>query len=210
MSPGAQQIEDLRHQLARLDPADVAHHLGAGARLLAGQDRALERLEAVLGDHVLRHAHLDAEHHVGVLGDRPGGLVHPREVDVVELRHREAGEPDIGDVHEGVEAGARLRRPRGGGRRRNCWRRHRRPTRRWWCIGSPPARRPECRSPSHRERRGCAGRSAPASPACRRRRARAARGRPGCRPRPPRSGRSGCRCRACRAATGSDRARRRP
>ncbi len=50
---GAQQVEDLAHQLRRLDAADVAHDLGAGAGHLAGLDRALQRLEAVLGDHVL-------------------------------------------------------------------------------------------------------------------------------------------------------------
>ena len=53
----------------------------------------LQRLEAVLGDHVLGHAHLDADHHVGVLGDGPGAGVDLRVVDVVELGHREGGEP---------------------------------------------------------------------------------------------------------------------
>ena len=32
-----QQVEDLRHQRGRLDAADVAHDLAAGAGLLAGQ-----------------------------------------------------------------------------------------------------------------------------------------------------------------------------
>ena len=59
-----------------------------------------------------RHAHLDAEHEVGVLGHRLGGGLGLRVVDVVELGHREAGEADVGDVHEGVEA------RRGSGRRR--------------------------------------------------------------------------------------------
>ncbi len=56
-----------------------------------------------------RHAHLDAEHDVGVLGHRLGGGVDLREIDVVELGDREAGEADVGDVHERVEARARLR-----------------------------------------------------------------------------------------------------
>ena len=47
-------------------------------------------------------------HDVGVLGHRLGRGLGLGEVDVVELGHREAGEPDVGDVHEGVEARARL------------------------------------------------------------------------------------------------------
>jgi hypothetical protein len=84
----------------------VAHHLAAGAGDLARLDGALQRLQAVLGDHVLAHAHLDADGDVGVLGQgfaRDFGL---GVVDVVELRHREAVEPDVGDVHEGIDAGA--------------------------------------------------------------------------------------------------------
>jgi hypothetical protein len=62
----------------------------------------------MLGDDVLAHAHLDAEHQVGVLSHRLGGGFRLRVVDVVELRHGEAGEADVGDVHEGIEAGPRL------------------------------------------------------------------------------------------------------
>ena len=105
----AQEVEDLRHQLPRLHSADVTHHLRAGPGLLTGGDGAPERLEPVSGDHVLRHPHLDPEHHVGVLGDRLGGVVDPREIDVVELRHGKAGEPHVGDVHEREQARARLR-----------------------------------------------------------------------------------------------------
>ena len=107
---GAEQVQDLGHQLARLDPADMAHHLRAGAGALASCDGALERLEPVLRDHVLGHAHLDADRHVGVLCERFGAGLHLREVDVIELWHREGREPDIRDVHESVEPGARLRR----------------------------------------------------------------------------------------------------
>ena len=49
---GPQRVEDLAHQLGRLDAADVAHHLGSGARHLAGLDGALQRLRPVLGDDV--------------------------------------------------------------------------------------------------------------------------------------------------------------
>ncbi len=105
----AQQVEDLRHELARLDAADVAHHLGRRARELAGADGAAQRLQAVARDHVIRHAHLDADHDVGVFAHRLGGRFGLREVDVEELGHREAAEADVGDVHEGVEARARLR-----------------------------------------------------------------------------------------------------
>jgi hypothetical protein len=43
---GAQQVEDLGHELRRRHAADVAHDLRAAARDLAGADRALERLDA--------------------------------------------------------------------------------------------------------------------------------------------------------------------
>jgi hypothetical protein len=106
---GPQGVEDLRHQLARLDAADMAHDLGAGASFFACGYRPLEWLEAVLGDDVFGHAHLDAQHHVGVLGNRLGGRVDLRKVDIVELGDRERRQSHIGDVHEGVKAGARLR-----------------------------------------------------------------------------------------------------
>ena len=120
----------------------------------------------MLGDHVLGHAHLDAEHHVGVLGHRPGGRVDA-------ARNRCCRAPAPGSRRARYWRCARRRRAAcasarrcSGGRRRNCWRRRRPPTRRWSCIGAPPARRPECRSPSRTGRRANAGRSARASPAC--------------------------------------------
>ena len=105
---GAQEIQDLAHQLGRLDAADVAHHLGSGARHLAGLYGALQRLRPVLGDDVLAHAHLDAKHQVGVLRHGLGRRLRLREIDVVELRHRKRRQPHVGDVHEGVEPGAGL------------------------------------------------------------------------------------------------------
>src|SRR3712207_7649114 len=44
----------------------------ARARALAGLDGALQWLGPVLRDHVLGHAHLHADRHVGVLGDGLG------------------------------------------------------------------------------------------------------------------------------------------
>ncbi len=105
---GAQQIEDVRHQLGRFDTANVAHDLRT-ARLLAGKDGAPQRLRAVLGNHVLGHAHLHAEHDVGVLCDRLGRSVDLGEIDVVELRHRERRQTEVGDMHECVEPRARRR-----------------------------------------------------------------------------------------------------
>ena len=82
--------------------------LAVGAGFLARQDGAPERLEAVLGDHVLRHAHLGAECDVGVLADRPGAGIDLREIDVVELGDRERREARVGDVDERIEPRARL------------------------------------------------------------------------------------------------------
>ena len=104
-----QRVEDLRHQFARLHAADMAHDLAAGASPLARRDRPLQRFKTVLGDHVLGHAHFDAQHHVGVLGDRLRGGVDLREIDVVKLGDRERRQPHIGDVHKGVKTRARLR-----------------------------------------------------------------------------------------------------
>ena len=106
---GPQQIENLGHQGAGLDAADMNHDAATRSGLLAGRDRPLQRLDAVLGDHVLRHAHLRADRDVGILGDGLRGRVHIRDVDVRELGDRERREPGIGDVDKGVEAGARLR-----------------------------------------------------------------------------------------------------
>jgi hypothetical protein len=88
----------------------VAHHLGAGACVLTRADRTFERLQTVLGDHILGHAHLRAEHHIAVLRNRPRRDIGLRKVDVVELSNREAREPDVGYVHEGIDTRARLRR----------------------------------------------------------------------------------------------------
>ena len=207
---GPQQVEDLRHQLARLHAADMTHHLGAAPGLFAGGDCALERLEPVLGDHVLRHPHLDAEHHVGVLGDGPRGLVDTREIDVVELRHRKAGKPDIGDVHERKQARARLAddvaaegreivgagiagRHAGGGALIGDQ-----------FVGRDADRRAvgkhvRMQIDQSRRHQLAAGVEHPQ---------RARRRNVGFHRFDQR--RSGCRCRVCRAATGSDRARRRP
>src|ERR1700730_5373971 len=63
-------------------------HAAPGSRLLAGRDRPLQRLNAVLGDHGLRHGHLRADRDVGVLGDVLGGRIHVGDVDVGELGNR--------------------------------------------------------------------------------------------------------------------------
>jgi len=104
-----QRVEDLRHQFACLYAADMAHDLATGAGTLARRDRTLQRFKAVLGDHVLGHAHFHAQHHVGVLGDGLCGDVDLREVDVVELGHRKRREAHIGNMDKGIETRARLR-----------------------------------------------------------------------------------------------------
>ncbi len=106
---GAQEIEDLDHQGDVLDTADMRHDPGADAGHLARLNRAPERFGAVPGDHVLGHAHLDADGDVCVFRHRLGAGVNLGEVEIVEFRERKRGEPNICDVHEGVEAGARLR-----------------------------------------------------------------------------------------------------
>ena len=87
----------------------MAHDLAAGPGPLARRDGPFQRLEAVLGDHVLGHAHFDTQHHVGILGDRLGGDVDLREVDVVKLGHRERREAHIRNMDKGVETCACLR-----------------------------------------------------------------------------------------------------
>src|SRR6516162_4849550 len=57
----AQQVEDICHELRRFDPTDVAHDLCAAACLFAGLDGTFQGFCAVLGDHVLRHAYLNAD-----------------------------------------------------------------------------------------------------------------------------------------------------
>ena len=85
------------------------HHPGRPAAQLAGLDRALQRLQAVLGDHVLRHPHLDAEQEIRIFRQRHGAGFHLGVVDIVEFGDREARQPVIGDVDEGVDPGPRLR-----------------------------------------------------------------------------------------------------
>ncbi len=106
---GPQRLQDQRHQIHRLHAADVAHHAAIGAREFAGADRALERLDAVTRNHVLRHADLDADSEVGVFREglrRSFGL---GEVDVEKLADRKRRQTNIGDVHEGEDSRARLR-----------------------------------------------------------------------------------------------------
>ena len=93
----------------RLDAADMHHHLGRPAAHLAGLDAALERLEAVLEDHVLRHPHLDADQEVRVFRQRHRAGFDLRIVDVVEFGDRESRQAVIGDVEEGVHPRPRLR-----------------------------------------------------------------------------------------------------
>src|SRR5215471_4291353 len=87
----------------------MAHDLAAAARHLDCLDRALERLDPMLGDDVLGHAHLDSERDVGVFGHRTRGGLDLRKVDVEELSYRESGQADVGDVDESVKARARRR-----------------------------------------------------------------------------------------------------
>jgi hypothetical protein len=105
---GAQHVENVRHQLGRLDPADMAHHPSAATGLGCSLDRPPQRLDAVLGDDVFRHADLDPDGDVGILGDRLGAGIDHGVIDVVELRHRKRRQAHIGDVHEGVETRAGL------------------------------------------------------------------------------------------------------
>jgi hypothetical protein len=107
---GAQHVQDLRHQLHRLYAADVAHDLGAAAHDLAGAHRTPERLQAMARDDILRHAHLDADGDIRVVGEHARSRFRLREVDVEQLADRKRGEADVGDMHEGVEPRARLRR----------------------------------------------------------------------------------------------------
>src|SRR5262249_7033619 len=57
----AQQVKDICHELGCFDPADVAHDPCATACLFAGLDGTFQGFGAVLGDHVLRHAYLNAD-----------------------------------------------------------------------------------------------------------------------------------------------------
>ena len=159
--------------------------------------RALQRLEAVLGDDVLRHPHLDAEQEIRIFGQRHRAGFHLRVIDVVELGDREAGQAVVGDVDEGVnprprlrhdvaaqrgeivDAGVARRHHRGGGLRLhqlvggNADRR---------AVGVDVGMQVD-QARRHQFARGVDG--------LRR------RGRPEYRSRPPRSRPSGCRCRAC-------------
>ena len=106
---GTQQVKNFDHQRDVLDPADMHHHAAAGAGHLASLDGALERLGAVVRDYILRHAHLDADRDIGVFRHRLGAGLHLGVVEIVKLRQRKRRQPDIGDVHEGIEPGAGLR-----------------------------------------------------------------------------------------------------
>src|SRR5207237_10603574 len=44
-------------------------------RYLARLDRPFERLDAMLGNDVFRHTHLDPDHDVGILGNRARGAI---------------------------------------------------------------------------------------------------------------------------------------
>ena len=115
------------------------------------------------------------------------GRVGLREVDVVELGHRERRQPDIGDVHERVEPRARLRHHVAAEGRE--------------IVGAGIARRHAGGGALVRDQlvgrnadRRAVGKDvgvqvdqARRHQLARRRRARAARAPPGCRPRPPRS-----------------------
>src|SRR5262249_51502507 len=108
-SPGPIHIENRRHRARGPAAADVTHAAAARPRLFTSRDRPLQRLDAVLGNHVLRHPYLRADHDVGILGDGFRCCAYIRDVDVGELRDRERREPGIGDVYKRAEASTRLR-----------------------------------------------------------------------------------------------------
>jgi hypothetical protein len=87
--------EDERHQLACLHAADMDHYLAAGAGILAGRDGPSQWFDPELADDVLRHADLDADHHVGVRGDGLGGGIDIGVVDDRKLGFRERCESDL-------------------------------------------------------------------------------------------------------------------
>ena len=78
----------------------------AAARDLASADRALERLEAGLRDHVLRHAHFDADRDVGILGNRLRRSLGLSESQVEELGLGKPAQSNVCDMHKGIEASA--------------------------------------------------------------------------------------------------------
>ena len=205
-----QQIENLRHQFLGLDAADMHHHPGRPAAHLAGLDAALQRLEPVLEDDVLRHPHLDADQEVRIFGERHGAGFDLRIVDIVELGDREGRQAVVGDMDEGVNPRPRLRHDVTAQRREivdaGIARRHHRggALKLHQFVGGNADRRAVGvdvamqidQARRHQLARGVDG--------LRR------RGRPESRSRSPRSRPSECRCRVFRAATGWDRARRRP
>ena len=107
---GAQRLQDQRHQFHRLHTTDVAHDAAIGACNFAGPDRALERLDAMACDHVLRHAHLDADGKVGVLCERLCRDFGLREIDIEQFADRKRRQADVGDVHESKDPRSRLSR----------------------------------------------------------------------------------------------------
>src|SRR5256886_14996068 len=105
---GTKQIQQRRELARRV--ADVTHDARAAhAGALAGEDRPLERLETVRADPVDRLAHPDAEHALGLFRERLRRLVDVGVIDVEHLADRKPPKADQGYVHEGVDAGARLR-----------------------------------------------------------------------------------------------------
>ena len=106
---GPHQIENLRHQFAGLNTADMNHHPGGPAAHLASLDPTLQRLQAMLKDHILRHPHFDADQEIRIFRQRHGAGLHLRVIDVVEFGHRESRQSVVGDVHERVNPRTRLR-----------------------------------------------------------------------------------------------------
>ena len=104
-----QQVQNVGHQRAGLDAADMHHHYGRPAAHLAGLNSALERFEAVFEDHVLRHPHLDADQEVLIFRQPHGAGFDLRIVDVVELRDRESRQAVVGDMEKRVHPRPRLR-----------------------------------------------------------------------------------------------------
>jgi hypothetical protein len=88
----------------------VAHHLGAGAGLFARADGTLERLQPVLGNYILRHAHLRAQHHIAVLRNGARRAVGLRKINVIQLGNGKPSQSNIGDMHEGIKPGSCLSR----------------------------------------------------------------------------------------------------
>ncbi len=105
---GPQRIHQHRQIAGRI--ADMAHHAALGAGTFHREDGALERLDAVVADESQRLADLGAEHKVRILGDGARRGIDIGVVDVEQFADRETGQADGGNVHEGEQPAARLRR----------------------------------------------------------------------------------------------------